>query len=76
MKKPDRTVLAQTARVALGVATLVAVMLIVYAVIGRLSAAVALGGLYAGALGVANFFVMGMMVQGVADRMAEKQRTE
>ena len=76
MRKPDKTVLEQTAHVALGVAALVAVMLIVYAAIGRLKPPVVCGALYAGALGIANFFVMGMMVQNVADRMAERQRTE
>ncbi len=76
MRKPDKTVLDQTARVALGVAALVAVMLIIYAAIGRLKPPVVFGALYAGALGIANFFVMGMMVQDVADRMAERQRTE
>ena len=76
MKKPDRAVLTQTSRLALGVAAMVAVMLAVYAVLGRLSLNVALGALYAGALGVANFFVMGLMVQGITDRVAEKQRTE
>ena len=76
MRKPDRAVLTQTARVAAGVAALVALMLIVYAAIGRLSAPVALGGVYAGALGVLNFFVMGLMVQSITERMAEKERTE
>jgi hypothetical protein len=76
MKKPDRAVLTQTARVALGVAAMVAVMLAVYAVIGRLKPPVVFGALYAGALGIANFFVMGVMVQSVADRMAERQRSE
>lgn len=76
MKKPDRAVLAQTSRLALGVGAMVAVMLAVYAVLGRLSLNVVLGALYAGALGVANFFVMGLMVQGITDRVAEKQRTE
>ena len=76
MRKPDKAVLDQTARVALGVAALVAVMLIVYALIGRLKLPVVFGALYAGALGVVNFFVMGMMVQDVADRMAERQRSE
>lgn len=76
MRKPDSTVLKQTARVALGVAALVALMLTVYAVIGRLSAAVAFGGLYSGALGVLNFFIMGLMVQSVTERMAEKQRSD
>ena len=37
---------------------------------------VALGGIYSGCLGVANFFIMGMMVQSVTERMAEKERTE
>lgn len=76
MRKPDKAVREQTARVALGVAALVALMLIVYAVIGRFSLKVALGGVYSGMLGIANFFIMGMMVQSVTERMAEKQRTE
>lgn len=76
MRKPDNAVLTQTARVALGVAAMVAVMLIVYAVIGKLTPPVVFGALYSGALGVANFFVMGMMVQSMADRMAERQLSE
>ena len=76
MKKPDRAVRTQTARVALGVAALVALMLIVYAVIGRLSGPVVLGGVYAGLLGVLNFFIMGLMVQSITERMAEKERSE
>ena len=76
MKKPDRAVLAQTGRVALGVAAMIAVMLVVYAIIGRLKPPVVFGALYSGVLGVLNFFVMGLMVQSIADRMAEKQRSE
>lgn len=76
MKKPDRAILAQTGRLALGVAALVAAMLVVYAVVGKLTGPVVLGAVYAGALGVGNFFVMGMMVQSVTDRMAERERTE
>lgn len=76
MRKPDRTVLVQTGRLALGMAAMAAVMLIVYAILGKLSRAVVLGALYSCALGVANFFVMGMMVQGITDRVAEKQRSE
>ena len=74
--KPDRAVLRETARVAVGVFALVGVMLVVYAIIGRLSAKVALGGVYTGLLTVVNFFVMGLTVQGVTDRAAEKERTE
>ena len=51
-------------------------MLVVYAIIGRLKPPVVFGALYSGVLGVLNFFVMGLMVQSIADRMAEKQRTE
>lgn len=76
MGKPDKTLRGHTAHLALGVFALVAVMLIVYAVIGRLRLPVVLGAVYAGVLGVANFFAMGLMVNSVADRMAEKQRTE
>ena len=76
MKKPDKAVREQTVRVALGVGALVALMLAVYAVIGRFSLPVALGGVYSGALGILNFFIMGMMVQSITERMAEKERTE
>ena len=76
MGKPDKTLRGHTAHLALGVFALVAVMLIVYAVIGRLSVPVVLGGVYAGLLGVLNFFIMGLMVQSITERMAEKERTE
>lgn len=76
MRKPDNSVLTQTGRVALGVMGMVAVMLAVYAVIGRLKPAVIFGAVYSGVLGIANFFVMGLVVQSIADRMAERQRTE
>ena len=74
--KPDRAVRRETLRVAAGVFALVAVMLLVYAALGRLNARVALGGLYTGALTVVNFFVMGLTVQGVTNRAAEKSRSE
>ena len=74
--KPDTAVRRETARVAAGVFALVAVMLIVYAAIGRFSLPVLLGGVYTGLLTVANFFIMGLTVQGVTDRAAEKERTE
>lgn len=74
--KPDNAVRRTTARVAIGIFALVAVMLAVYAVIGKFSARVLLGGLYTGLLTVINFFVMGLTVQGVTDRAAERERTE
>ena len=74
--RPDRAVKRETLRVAAGVFTLVAVMLAVYAVLGKLTASVALGGIYTGLLTVLNFFIMGLTVQGVTDRAAEKERSE
>ena len=74
--RPDRAVRRETLRVAAGVFALVAVMLAVYAVLGKLTAKVALGGIYTGILTVLNFFIMGLTVQGVTDRAAEKERNE
>ena len=74
--KPDRMVARQTGRLAAGVAILVAVMLAVYAILGRFSPAVLGGGLFTGMLGVATFFVMGLTVQNIAGRAAEKQRDD
>ncbi len=74
--KPDFAVRHETARVAAGVFLLVAVMLAVYALIGRFSLPVLFGGLYTGCLTVLNFFAMGLTVQGVTERAAEKERTE
>ena len=74
--KPDSAVRRETARVAAGVFALVAVMLIVYAIVGKFSVPVLLGGIYTGLLTVINFFIMGLTVQGVTNRAAEKERTE
>lgn len=74
--KPDRTVLQQTARLAVGTAILAALMLAVYAVLGRFNLRVLGGALFTSALGIANFFLMGLTVQGIAERAAEKQRDE
>ena len=76
MIKPDRTVLQQTARLAVGTAILAAMMLAVYAALGRFSPQVLGGALFTSALGVANFFAMGLTVQGIANRAAEKERDE
>ena len=74
--RPDREVLRQTARVAAGTFIMAAVMLVVYAAIGRLSWPVALGAVYTSLLTVVNFFAMGMKVHDIAERAAEKQRDE
>ena len=74
--RPDREVLRQTGRLAVGVAALVALMVAVYAILGCFSLGVLGGGAYTGALSVANFFVMGLTVQGIASRAAEKPRDD
>ena len=76
MMKPDREVLRQTGRLALGVTALVGAMLAVYAIIGRLKLQVVFGGIYSGALGVLNFFLMGLMVHSIVERAAEKERSD
>ena len=74
--KPESAVRRETVRVAAGVFALVAAMLIVYAIAGKFSAPVLLGGVYTGLLTVVNFFIMGLTVQGVTNRAAERERTE
>lgn len=74
--KPDNAVRRETVRVAIGVFLMVALMLGVFIILGRFSLPVLLGGLYTGLLTVANFFIMGMTVQGVTDRAAERERDE
>ena len=74
--KPESAVRRETVRVAAGVFALVAAMLIVYAIVGKFSVPVLLGGVYTGLLTVVNFFIMGLTVQGVTNRAAERERTE
>jgi len=74
--KPESAVRRETVRVAAGVFALVAAMLIVYAIAGKFSVPVLLGGVYTGLLTVVNFFIMGLTVQGVTNRAAERERSE
>ena len=70
--KPQKAVLRETGHIAIGVFIMVAVMLAVYAVIGKFSSKVLMGGVYTGILTVLNFFIMGLTVQSVAETAAEK----
>ena len=74
--KPQKTLLRETGRVALGVAALTGVMLLVYAALGQFSTKALCGGLYTAALAVANFFAMGLTIQSITDKVGEKVRTE
>ena len=65
--KPQETVLRETRRIAVGVFSMLAIMLVVYAVMGRFSLAVVLGGLIGALYAVLNFLLLGMTVQKVAE---------
>ena len=61
----------ETGHIALGTAVGVAVMLVVFAVLGYFSAGVAVSGILGGALAVGNFFLLGLTVQKMADGQPE-----
>ena len=65
--KPQEAVVKETGHIAIGTLILTAVMLIVFAVIGRFNLNVLLGGLYGSVLAVANFFFLGLTVQRIAE---------
>lgn len=59
----------ETKKIAVGVMILSAVMLIVFAIIGRFDATVLWGTLLGGGYAVLNFFLMAMSVQHAAEQM-------
>lgn len=65
--KINPTVLKETGRVAAGVLLGAAVMLVVFALLHRLDYTVVLGALLGSAAAVANFFIMGLMLQKALD---------
>ena len=65
--KPQEAVVRETKHIAIGTFALVAVMVLIYAVIGRFSWQVLAGGLFAGAVAVGNFFALGLTVQHAVD---------
>ena len=71
--KPQKTVLRETRRIAVGVFSMLAIMLVVYAALGRFSLAVVLGGLIGALYAVLNFLLLGMTVQKVADMREENE---
>lgn len=73
--KPQEAVKRETGHIAIGTLAMTALMLIVFAAIGRFEARVLLGALYGCALAVANFFLLGMTVQRIAES-AKKQQSE
>jgi len=67
--KPQKAVVQETRRIAVGTAILCAVMLLVFLVIGRMTWPVALGALIGYGLAVGNFFVMAMDVQRLMENI-------
>lgn len=65
--KPQKAVIQETRRIAIGTAILCAAMLLVFLVIGKMTGLVALGALIGYALAVGNFFVMAMDVQRLTE---------
>ena len=72
-QRPQETVLRETKRIAVGVFSMLAIMLVVYAALGRFSLAVVLGGLIGALYAVLNFLLLGMTVQKVADMREENE---
>lgn len=65
-----RVVLKETAKIAAGEAICVAVMIAVFALLGRFGLPVLLGGVAGGLLAVANFFFMAMGASQAMDKAA------
>ena len=62
-ERPQESIVKGTKRIAIGVACMLVAMFVVYAIMGRMTLGVALGGLIGGAYGILNFFMLGMTIQ-------------
>lgn len=65
-EKPQKAVVDNTRRIAVGTACLFVAEMIVFAVMGRMSLGALLGGLLGSAYAVLNFYMLGMAVQKAA----------
>ena len=65
--KPQKAVVQESRRIAIGVAILCAAMLVVFLLLGKMTWLVALGALIGYAVAVGNFFFMAMDVQRVTE---------
>ncbi|MBE5807823.1 MAG: hypothetical protein E7317_05735 [Clostridiales bacterium] len=61
--KLQPAVVRETRRIAIGTFALLLIMLLVYLALSRLTAGVVIGGVYASALAVVNFLLLGVTVQ-------------
>lgn len=71
-EKPQQSIVKETKRIAVGTVIMLVVMLAVYAVLGKFTVGVLLGGLLGSAYAVFNFFMLGMTLQKAAS-MTDQQ---
>lgn len=72
MEEARKTVFHETAIIAVGEVIGVALMLAVFALLGRLDSAAVLGGIVGGVLAVGNFLMMAINVSLAADKAAQQ----
>lgn len=71
-EKPQQSIVKETKRIAVGTVIMLVVMLAVYAVLGKFTVGVLLGGLLGSTYAIFNFFMLGMTLQKAAS-MTDQQ---
>ena len=71
-EKPQQSIVKETKRIGVGTVIMLDVMLAVYAVLGKFTVGVLLGGLLGSAYAIFNFFLLGMTLQKAAS-MTDQQ---
>ena len=71
-EKPQQNIVKETKRIAVGTVIMLVVMLAVYAVLGKFTVGVLIGGLLGSAYAIFNFFMLGMTLQKAAS-MTDQQ---
>ena len=71
-EKPQQSIVKETKRIGVGTVIMLVVMLAVYAVLGKFTVGVLLGGLLGSAYAIFNFFILGMTLQKAAS-MTDQQ---
>ena len=71
-EKPQQSIVKETKRIGVGTVIMLVVMLAVYAVLGKFTVGVLLGGLLGSAYAIFNFFMLGMTLQKAASMTDKK----
>lgn len=71
-EKPQQSIVKETKRIGVGTVIMLVVMLAIYAVLGKFTVGVLLGGLLGSAYAIFNFFMLGMTLQKAAS-MTDQQ---